>query len=50
MINNGGILINLNGDEKRISRDELVIDEISKEEDPLKELIGNYGCSYYIFF
>ena len=31
MINNGGILINLNGNEERISRDELVIDEISKD-------------------
>jgi len=31
MINNGGILINLNGNEERISRDELVINEVSKD-------------------
>ena len=31
MINNGGILINLDGKKERISRDELVIDEISKD-------------------
>ena len=31
MINDGGILINLNGNEEKISRDELVIDEISKD-------------------
>ena len=31
MINDGGILINLNGNEEKISRDELIIDEIPKD-------------------
>ena len=31
MFNNGGIFINLNGNEERISRDELVINEVSKD-------------------